>query len=313
MGRKKKDTTNEFTFMADEATDWVELIKEYERCGANYAVVIGLSAGKDSTAVALRYVEEFPGMLNRVHFVFADTGSELPETYEYLDRLEKHFNKPVLRLKSKMGELEEIISKFNGYLPSPMSRYCTRMSKIVPFRDYMDDLAGDHDVVLNMVGIRADEPSRTGYQPCGQYADRVKTIMPLQQDNMNLHDVFEIVKKYVGLPDYYRWRTRSGCYFCFYQRRIEWVNLMREHPDLFEKAKQFEKTDPETGKRFTWIKDLPLEELEKRADKIKSRYKNTLKNKKKRGEELGLTDAQLFEELMQELEPENKDSCSICR
>ena len=44
----------------------------------------------------------------------------------------------------------------------------------------------------------------------------------------------------IGLPDYYEWRTRSGCYFCFFQRKDEWVGLADRHPDLFEKAVAYE-------------------------------------------------------------------------
>ena len=40
----------------------------------------------------------------------------------------------------------------------------------------------------------------------------------------------------IGLPSYYEWRTRSGCYFCFYQRKAEWIGLADRHPDLFERA-----------------------------------------------------------------------------
>ena len=41
----------------------------------------------------------------------------------------------------------------------------------------------------------------------------------------------------LGLPKYYQWRSRSGCYFCFYQQVAEWQGLKERHPDLFEKAK----------------------------------------------------------------------------
>lgn len=292
---------------------WNEKIQQALDQNLSMAIVIGLSAGKDSTAVALLFKQRFPKLEPHVHFVFADTGAELKETYEYLDRLEKYFKKPIKRLVSKAGTLEAIIEKYGGYLPSARSRYCTRLSKIVPFRDYMDDLAANHDVVFNLVGIRADEPTRTGYEPCGQYATKVFTEIPLSDEGMKLQDVFKLVEEEVGLPDYYKWRTRSGCYFCFYQRRIEWVNLKEEHPDLFEKAKSFEKVNPKTGKQFTWIKGMSLTELEQRADKIKKRYLNKLKKAQSKGETLSLTDSNVFEELMQELEPDLKDSCSVCR
>ena len=41
----------------------------------------------------------------------------------------------------------------------------------------------------------------------------------------------------IGLPNYYSWRSRSGCYFCFYHTRGEWKSLKEKLPDLFEKAK----------------------------------------------------------------------------
>jgi len=285
---------------------WKKRISEALKKKQKVAVVIGVSAGKDSTATVLLFQKTFPKL--KAHFVFADTGAELKETYEYLDLLEEKLNIKIARIKSKLGTLEEYIEKSGGYLPSPVARYCTRLMKIAPFRDYMDELCKTHDVVFNLVGIRADEGTRVGYTPCGQYAHKVFTLMPLKDEGLVLADVFKIVEKSVGLPKYYEWRTRSGCYFCFYQRRIEWVGLMERHPDLFEKAKSFEKDG------FSWIKDLPLAELAKKAEKIKERYKKKLAKKLKKGETLSLTDAQLFEELMRELEPEeSKESCSVCR
>ena len=38
----------------------------------------------------------------------------------------------------------------------------------------------------------------------------------------------------IGLPDYYKWRKRSGCYFCFYQSLNDWLNLYEHHPDLYK-------------------------------------------------------------------------------
>ena len=65
----------------------------------------------------------------------------------------------------------------------------------------------------------------------------------------------------LGLPTYYRWRSRSGCTFCFYQRKIEWVRLREEHPDLFEDARLYEKTAVEHGSPFTWSQGESLDEL----------------------------------------------------
>jgi hypothetical protein len=63
------------------------------------------------------------------------------------------------------------------------------------------------------------------------------------------------------LPEYYEWRSRSGCYFCFFQQRIEWVGLSRKHPEKFQQALEMEKEDSETGERYTWVAGESLKEL----------------------------------------------------
>ncbi len=50
-------------------------------------------------------------------------------------------------------------------------------------------------------------------------------------------DIIQILEDSgLGLPKYLEWgRSRSGCYFCFYQQKIEWVRLKRKHPEYFER------------------------------------------------------------------------------
>jgi hypothetical protein len=64
------------------------------------------------------------------------------------------------------------------------------------------------------------------------------------------------------LPKYYDWRSRSGCTFCFFQQKIEWVRLKHIHPAEFEAAKTYEKTALEHGSPFTWSQGESLSELE---------------------------------------------------
>ena len=66
----------------------------------------------------------------------------------------------------------------------------------------------------------------------------------------------------LGLPLYYEWRTRSGCTFCFFQQKIEWVRLLERHPDYFEEAKSYEKNAMDHGSPFTWSQGESLEEME---------------------------------------------------
>ena len=80
------------------------------------------------------------------------------------------------------------------------------------------------------------------------------------------------------MPSYYRWRSRSGCYFCFFQQRREWVGLLERHEALFWKAASYERTDPETGENFTWVQGESLRDLarEDRVAEIKREYEERL-------------------------------------
>lgn len=210
--------------------------------------VLGLSGGKDSSALAIYMRERVPEM----EYVFCDTGKELPETYEFLTRMEAYLGKPILRLTSEQ-DFDHYLAVFNGYLPSSRMRWCTRLLKLRPFERYVGD-----DVVVNYVGIRADE-HREGYIST---RPNIRSVFPFRDDGITKADVVRILEEAgLGLPGYYRWRTRSGCFFCFFQRKEEWVGLAREHPQFFAEAKAYEKVDPESGERFTWRQGETLDEL----------------------------------------------------
>src|SRR5690606_15895271 len=82
----------------------------------------------------------------------------------------------------------------------------------------------------------------------------------------------------LGLPKYYSWRTRSGCTFCFFQQKIEWVRLMEEHPEAFEEAKTYEKTALNHGSPFTWSQGESLAELARpeRIEQIRQDHEQRL-------------------------------------
>ncbi len=112
-------------------------------------------------------------------------------------------------------------------------RWCTGVQKIKPLEDWIG--GGD---VISYVAIRADEKNRTGYVST---KPNIKTVFPFVDDDIDHADVVKILEDAgVNLPDYYKWRTCSGCYFCFFQRKSEWVGLADNHPDLFKRAVEIE-------------------------------------------------------------------------
>jgi len=224
--------------------------------------IIALSGGKDSSALAVYMRDKLP----EVEYVFCDTGEELQETYEFISRLQDLLSTPITKLKS-IKDFQYFLDLYNGVLPDARTRWCTRMLKLKPFEKYIGD-----DPVISYVGIRADEPQRKGYISA---KPNVTTVFPFIEDNIRREDVLRILEEAgLGLPGYYRWRSRSGCYFCFFQKKREWVGLLENHPRLFEKAKAYEKTDPLTGKRYTWSQGESLEELSRpeRIAQIKAEF-----------------------------------------
>ena len=70
-------------------------------------------------------------------------------------------------------------------------------------------------------------------------------------------------------------RSRSGCFFCFYQQKIEWVWLYERHSDLFKKAMEYEKDG------YTWNESERLGELIQpdRIQQIKEEHLKKIRNK----------------------------------
>lgn len=222
--------------------------------------ILALSGGKDSSALAVYML----GKVENLEYVFCDTGEELDETYEYINRLQDFLCLKINWLKSEK-DFRYYVDLYNGVLPDARTRWCTRMLKLKPYEDFIGD-----DPVISYVGIRADEPHRKGYIST---KPNIKTVFPFVENNIRLEDVERILKDSgLGVPRYYEWRSRSGCYFCFYQQKREWIGLKNFHPELFEKAKAFEKIDLETGERYTWNQGESLDELSQRSESILEEY-----------------------------------------
>jgi hypothetical protein len=218
--------------------------------------VLGLSGGRDSAALAIFMRQQHPEL--DIEYFFTDTGKELPEVYEFLGRLEGFLGRPVTRLNPDR-DFDFWLAQYKNFLPSPKTRWCTRQLKIRPFEDWVRPSLNAGDRVTSYVAIRADEDFREGYS--STHAN-LHVRLPFRETGVDKAGVIEILESSgVGLPEYYRWRSRSGCTFCFYQQKIEWIRLLEEHPDAFEDAKAYEKNAVEHGSPFTWSQGESLDEM----------------------------------------------------
>ena len=219
--------------------------------------VLGLSGGRDSAALAVFMRQRYQDI--EIEYFFTDTGKELPEVYEYLTRLEGYLGKPILRLNPDR-DFDYWLKTYNNYLPSAQSRWCTRQLKLRPFEIWVNKFIKAGDSVISYVAIRSDEEYRQGYQSS---KDSLKVKLPLKESGIDKEAVIEILEGAgLDLPSYYDWRSRSGCTFCFFQQKIEWVRLKERHPEAYEEAKRYEKTAVENGSPFTWCQGESLTDLE---------------------------------------------------
>ena len=236
--------------------------------------ILSLSGGKDSTALAIYLRDDVPDM----EYIFHDTGKELPDTYKYLKRLQAYLGVEIQKT-TKHTSFDKMLRAYGGMLPSNHRRWCTRMLKLKPFEEYVGD-----DPVVNYVGLRADE-DRIGYI---SHKPNIEVVYPFQDDGKVYEDIIQILEESgLGMPPYTEWgRTHSGCFFCFYQQKIEWVRLKEKYPELFEEAKTYEKPNKINGNIFYWNKDESLAELEQpeRMAEIIANWEKTqerLKTKRK--------------------------------
>lgn len=239
--------------------------------------VLGLSGGKDSAALAIYMRQNYPEL--EIDYFFTDTGKELPEVYEFLGKLEGFLGKPILRLNPNR-DFDYWLKQYNNFLPSAQTRWCTRQLKLKPFEDWVKPFLAEGYTVHSYVAIRADEPYREGYNA---KQENLKIHLPFKTDGIDKPGVSEILEgSGLGWPKYYEWRSRSGCTFCFYQQKIEWVRLKERHPEAFEEAKAYEKDALENGSPFTWSQGESLTELTspERVRQIKEDYEKRVQKLK---------------------------------
>jgi hypothetical protein len=273
--------------------------------------VCGISGGKDSSALAVYLRDKVPDL----EYFFCDTGAELPETYDYLNRLEVVLGKPITRINADRP-FEHWFELYRGALPSPQMRWCTRQMKIKPLEDWLGD-----DEATSYVAIRADEMQRKGYVST---KPNISAVFPFIEAGIDHEGVLKILDAAsIGLPDYYTWRTRSGCYFCFYQRKAEWVGLAERHPDLFQRAVAIEQKvlldAGEAGdadfrdtamksRGYTWSQGESLPDLLARRDEIMEKHREAMLRASKSRRNLPLIEV-LSDALDQD---DDTAACTVC-
>lgn len=240
-------------------------------------------SGKDSLCAALVQTAREPAL--PYEYVFCDVGTELPETYLWLKEVETATGWHLQRVGVS---LEALISGWN-FLPSQRNRFCTKHAKIKP----LEKFHGKGRTVV-YYGIRADEARAIRADPGSTPA------YPLIDLGIDLRGVWTILSAKNLLPPAFFWpslyyrvceiiggspdwlepwearmlfagRSRSNCYFCFFQRQYEYIWLAETHPDLFWRACWIERSTGGATTAFRWQYRYYLDELLSRRSEILDR------------------------------------------
>ena len=241
--------------MSDSSTDKNEIYPQSAKH------VIGLSGGKDSTAMALRLAEVEP---RDYEYICNETGNELPEMIEHWARLEIMLGKKIVKVRHTRGLIDEC--KTQNMLPNVFARWCTRILKIEPTIEYMENLPPGS---VLYVGLRADEEERPGI-----FGEDITIRFPMRDDwGWSESDVWEyLLRRDVCIP------KRTDCAICPYQRLGEWRDLYFNYPELYANGIAMEEEIGATLRspgRDTWPASLAeLAEEFKRGRKLRQYKKH---------------------------------------
>jgi len=213
-------------------------------------IILSFGGGVNSTAIlALALLNKLP---MPDYIVFSDTGAEYSYTYKYMDYLE---NQGIRITYLTGGTKEKTLTDFcleKKIMPSRLNRWCSDHWKITPIRKFA---RGVGDVEM-WIGIDAGEAHRA--------EKRIKqgNRFPLIEMGINRNGCMELIKKVGwGIPQ------KSGCFFCPYQRKRQWVELKKYHPDLWKIAVKMEKQSRERTPLYTFQGGVSLEDYVQDQDK----------------------------------------------
>src|SRR6056297_636168 len=150
--------------------------------------ILGISGGRDSAALAVYMRQNHPDI--DMEYFFTDTGKELPEVYDFLNRLEGFLGKRINRLNPDR-DFDFWLAEYGHFLPSAKTRWCTRQLKLRPLNLWLRDDLEKGVVVHSYVAIRADEPNRSGYK--SQHPNMLVRF-PLRDGGIDKAGVVDLLK-----------------------------------------------------------------------------------------------------------------------
>ena len=214
-------------------------------------VLVSFSGGRTSAFMLYKILEAQNWTLpERCKVVFANTGREMPETYDFVQRCsdewgvhvtwleyktvrdeEKNRNRATFEVvnhnsASRNGEPFEMLVKQNRGIPDPRNRFCTAELKVKTFKRYLKSIGWKKWV--NTIGIRADEPNRIKESNERFYVN----WYPLAESHHTKHHIMAFWKQQPF--DLQITAGFGNCDGCFLKSEKSIATLWKLHPDRAE-------------------------------------------------------------------------------
>jgi 3'-phosphoadenosine 5'-phosphosulfate sulfotransferase (PAPS reductase)/FAD synthetase len=239
--------------------------------------LISFSGGRTSGYLLRHMQGAYGGCLPQdIVVCFANTGKEMPQTLDFVRDCADRWNVPIVWLEyapgggkhrkfrvvdhhtaSRSGEPYEALLRERGYLPNPVSRYCTTMLKIRVMRDYARSLGWEH--WTNAVGLRFDEARRVAR--IKNQRERWDAVAPLHAARVTTDDVaaFWAAQPFdLGLASIDGKTPAGNCDLCFLKSAKTISAILRADPGLADWwIKMEDEARPNTPLAGLFRKDRP--------------------------------------------------------
>lgn len=222
-------------------------------------IVIAFSGGKTSAYMAKKIIDM--NLPNEKVFIFANTGQEHPETYEFVHRCSVEFDIKInwVEAVTHHGQrkacthkivdyytaardgsiIEQVVKKygiFNKVFP-----YCTRELKLNPMKSFIrDHLGWKNSEFVTALGIRSDEMDRVNPN-----YEKLRLWYPLLAEGITKKDIQKFWKEQpfnLEIPEHL-----GNCVWCYKKSDRKLLTIAKDSPEWFLVPEYLEKTYPDSG------------------------------------------------------------------